>query len=120
MRSFGFPLQPEEVRGVFETVKNVLPTGLHGQALTVSGFLLLHALFMERGAYESTWRVLRRFGYTNELTLSDELLEGVPFDHPSDQVSFSPLKALAMSVNSGTSVIGQSDRFFKSLVLEAR
>jgi len=86
VKCFESPLQPEELMGVVETVKEKLPLGVHGTGLTVSGFLFLHALFMERGRYETTWTVLRKFGYTNELTLSDEILDAVPFDHAPDQI----------------------------------
>lgn len=87
MKCFDSPLQPDELAGVIETVKGKLPTGVHGNALTESGFLFLHALFMERGRYETTWAVLRKFGYTNELTLTDDLFDEVPFDHRPDKAS---------------------------------
>ena len=86
MKCFESPLQPDEIMGVINTVKDKLPSGVQGMGLTVGGFLFLHALFMERGKYETTWTVLRKFGYTNELTLSDEILNAVPFNHAPDQV----------------------------------
>lgn len=69
-----------------ETVKSKLPSGVSGRGLTVAGFLFLQALFMERGQYETAWKVMRKFGYTNDVLLSDEILHAVPFDHPPDQV----------------------------------
>ena len=60
--------------------------GIRGDGLTLEGFIFLHALFIERGRLETTWAVLRRFGYANSLRLSDELLKQVNFGHAPDQV----------------------------------
>ncbi|KAJ9598498.1 hypothetical protein L9F63_010818, partial [Diploptera punctata] len=37
-------------------------------------FLYLHCLFIQRGRNETTWTVLRRFGYTDNLQISKEYL----------------------------------------------
>ena len=83
---FNTPLQPDELLSVLETVSDKLPAGVSNNGLTLAGFLFLHALFMERGRFETTWQVLRKFGYTNDLTLSEDLLADVQFDHAPDQV----------------------------------
>ena len=54
--------------------------------LTLPGFLFLHALFIERGRLETTWAVLRKFGYDNDLLLSAEVLDQVNLQHGADQV----------------------------------
>lgn len=86
---FNTPLLPEEIAGVKKVVAEKLPAGVApGVGLTVTGFLFLHALFIERGRIETTWTVLRRFGYGNELTL-----QGAPhgsLDRRPDQVLSSP------------------------------
>lgn len=38
-------------------------------AITLKGFLCLHMLIIQRGRHETTWSVLRRFGYDNHLQL---------------------------------------------------
>lgn len=38
------------------------------------GFLFLHTLFIQRGRHETTWTVLRRFGYDDDLELTQEYL----------------------------------------------
>ena len=38
------------------------------------GFLYLHLLFIERGRHETTWTVMRKFGYAENLRLSEEYL----------------------------------------------
>lgn len=40
----------------------------------LSGFLFLHTLFIQRGRHETTWTVLRRFGYDDDLELTQEYL----------------------------------------------
>ncbi|UZJ57337.1 hypothetical protein CBS101457_006657 [Exobasidium rhododendri] len=43
--------------------------------LTLSGFLYLHTLFIQRGRLETTWTVLRTFGYGSDLTLEDSFVK---------------------------------------------
>ncbi|KAG8145492.1 hypothetical protein E2320_012018, partial [Naja naja] len=40
----------------------------------VPGFLFLNALFIQRGRHETTWTILRRFGYDDALELTDDYL----------------------------------------------
>ncbi|RZC51225.1 hypothetical protein C5167_019647 [Papaver somniferum] len=49
-----------------------------------SGFLFLHALFVEKGRAETTWMVLRKFGYDNEIKLRDDLIP-LSFKRAPDQ-----------------------------------
>lgn len=42
--------------------------------LAVSGFLFLHMVFIQRGRHETTWTVLRKFGYDDQLVLPREYL----------------------------------------------
>lgn len=62
--------------------------GVDGRGLTLPGFLFLHALFIERGRLETTWAVLRKFGYSDELRISELILDETPFTHTPDQVCF--------------------------------
>ncbi len=61
--------------------------GVSNNGLTLPGFLFLHALFIERGRLETTWAVLRKFGYNSELRLSDEALGVISFQRAPDQAS---------------------------------
>ncbi|BDA51482.1 mitochondrial Rho GTPase 2 [Coccomyxa sp. Obi] len=83
---FSAPLQPEELAGVKKVVSQKMPQGVSNNGLTLPGFLFLHALFIERGRLETTWAVLRKFGYNNELRLSDEALGVISFLRAPDQV----------------------------------
>ncbi|KAJ6928794.1 hypothetical protein NC652_012820 [Populus alba x Populus x berolinensis] len=80
VKCFNAPLQPSEIIGVKRVVEEKLPgggvsgMGVNDCGLTLTGFLFLHALFIEKGRLETTWTVLRKFGYNNDIKLSDELI----------------------------------------------
>lgn len=84
MECFSAPLQPSEL----QAIKRVVSEKLHPQvglrrdpnssapagtlSLALRGFLCLHALFIERGRIETTWTVLRCFGYGDNLELRED------------------------------------------------
>ncbi|CAA7401611.1 unnamed protein product [Spirodela intermedia] len=84
VRCFNAPLQPDEVVGVKKVVQEKMPEGVNDRGLTLTGFLFLHALFIEKGRLETTWTVLRKFGYDNDITLRDDLLP-LAFKRAPDQ-----------------------------------
>lgn len=51
-----------------------MPEGVNDNGLTLTGFIFLHALFIEKGRLETTWTVLRKFGYDNDIKLRDDLI----------------------------------------------
>ena len=63
-----------------------LPEGVNEQGLTLPGFLFLHAFFIEKGPLETTWTVLRKFGYTDDIKLADDLIPSLK--RAPDQVFF--------------------------------
>jgi Ras family protein T1 len=77
-------LQPSEIIGVLKVVQDKLSEGVNERGLTLTGFIFLHALFIEKGRLETTWTVLRKFGYNHEIKLADDLIP--PFKHAPDQV----------------------------------
>lgn len=74
VKCFNAPLQPSEIVGVKRVVQEKLPEGVNERGLTLRGFLFLHALFIEKGRLETTWTVLRKFGYNNDIRLDDVFL----------------------------------------------
>ncbi|XP_048532330.1 mitochondrial Rho GTPase 1 isoform X2 [Triticum urartu] len=66
--------QPTEISGVKRVVQEKMPEGVNDSGLTLTGFLFLHALFIEKGRLETTWTVLRKFGYDNEIKLRDDFI----------------------------------------------
>ncbi|KAJ2719673.1 ERMES complex Ca(2+)-binding regulatory GTPase gem1 [Coemansia sp. Benny D115] len=73
-KCFNTPLQQRELEGVKEIVKASRPDGVVDGGLNAEGFLYLHLLFIQRGRVETTWMVLRRFGYGDDLGLREDYL----------------------------------------------
>ncbi|KAI8522884.1 hypothetical protein RHMOL_Rhmol13G0031700 [Rhododendron molle] len=84
VKCFNAPLQPAEIVGVKRVVQEQLPDGVNELGLTLTGFLFLHALFIEKGRLETTWTVLRKFGYDDDIKLRGDLL-AVPSRKAPDQ-----------------------------------
>ncbi|GJM97017.1 hypothetical protein PR202_ga13909 [Eleusine coracana subsp. coracana] len=84
VKCFSAPLQPTEISGVKRVVQEKMPEGVNENGLTLTGFLFLHALFIEKGRLETTWTVLRKFGYDNDLKLRDDLI-AAPIKRAPDQ-----------------------------------
>ena len=86
VKCFNAPLQPAEIVSVKRVVQERIRGGVSDLGLTLEGFLFLHALFIEKGRPETTWAVLRKFGYDDDLKLRDDILP-VPTKHAPDQVA---------------------------------
>jgi len=55
-------------------VRENIPGGVRDDGLTEGGFLYLHTTFIQRGRLETTWTVLRRFGYGEDMRLTESFL----------------------------------------------
>lgn len=71
---------------VSRVVQEQLPQGVNEHGLTLTGFLFLHALFIGKGRLEMTWTVLSKFGYDNDIKLSEDLIPSDSFERNPDQV----------------------------------
>eukprot|EP00824_Muranothrix_gubernata_P007966 TRINITY_DN20183_c0_g1_i1.p1 TRINITY_DN20183_c0_g1~~TRINITY_DN20183_c0_g1_i1.p1 ORF type:complete len:490 (+),score=89.50 TRINITY_DN20183_c0_g1_i1:42-1511(+) len=71
-KCFGARLQDTELDGVKKVVQEAEADGIRNGCLTLVGFLFLHKLFIQRGRVETTWRVLRTFGYEDDLSLRED------------------------------------------------
>lgn len=71
---FDAPLQKAELEGVKNVISQSCPEGLTENSVNLEGFLFLHRLFIQRGRLETTWTVLRRFGYDDDLSLREDYL----------------------------------------------
>ncbi|GFZ51506.1 Mitochondrial Rho GTPase 1 [Saitozyma sp. JCM 24511] len=120
-KCFSTPLQSRELEGILQLVRGYDPSAVlplppystpstplqrdpsHGQlhqppslsppgeGITEMGFLYLHTSFIQRGRMETTWTVLRKFGYGEGLDLREDFL-APRFDVPYDcSVELSPL-----------------------------
>ncbi len=71
---FDAPLQAQELEGIKDLVREHAAGGVRDGGLTEAGFLYLHTIFIQRGRLETTWTVLRKFGYGEDLLLTEEFL----------------------------------------------
>ncbi|TFK27715.1 mitochondrial Rho 1 [Coprinopsis marcescibilis] len=90
-KCFDAPLQTQELEGIRAMVRENTEDGIRDEGLTEAGFLYLHTTFIQRGRLETTWTVLRKFGYAEDLRLTESFL--LPkFEVPPDcSVELSPL-----------------------------
>jgi mitochondrial Rho GTPase 1 len=61
------PLQPTEISGVKRAIQEKMPQGVNDNELTLTCFLFPHTFFIEKGQLETTWMVLRKFSYDDDL-----------------------------------------------------
>ncbi|VDP31029.1 unnamed protein product [Schistosoma mattheei] len=73
-RCFSIPLTAQSLHDVKQLVKQSCPGGVTVNGLTQKGFLFLHLMFIQKGRHETTWTVLRRFGYSNHMRLSEQFI----------------------------------------------
>uniref|UniRef100_A0A0X3NIM9 Mitochondrial Rho GTPase 1 n=1 Tax=Schistocephalus solidus TaxID=70667 RepID=A0A0X3NIM9_SCHSO len=73
-RCFAIPLTAQSLHDVKQLVRNSTSGGVNLHGITLKGFLFLHLVFIRKGRHETTWAVLRQFGYDNQLRLSNEFL----------------------------------------------
>jgi len=71
---FDAPLQQQELEGIKAMVREHSTNGATEQGITEAGFLYLHTMFIQRGRLETTWTVLRKFGYGEDLRLTEAFL----------------------------------------------
>ncbi|XP_033696477.1 mitochondrial Rho GTPase 2 isoform X5 [Tursiops truncatus] len=74
MSCFGHPLAPQALEDVKVVVSKNVAGGVRDDRLTLDGFLFLNTLFIQRGRHETTWTILRRFGYGDSLELTANYL----------------------------------------------
>lgn len=94
-KCFDTPLQLQELEGIKDTVRTNVDGGLglvvtrggtstsspaetptpSDEGLTEAGFVYLHTMFIQRARVETTWTVLRKFGYAEDLKLREDFLE---------------------------------------------
>uniref|UniRef100_A0A674EKB7 Mitochondrial Rho GTPase n=1 Tax=Salmo trutta TaxID=8032 RepID=A0A674EKB7_SALTR len=81
---FNAPLASQALEDVKNVVRKNVIDGVCDNGLTLKGFLFLHILFIQRGRHETTWTVLRRFGYDDDLELHQDYLFPLTLKVPPD------------------------------------
>ncbi|XP_072916214.1 mitochondrial Rho GTPase 2-like [Hemitrygon akajei] len=84
---FRNPLSAQALEDVKTVVWKNTTDGILDDGLTLNGFLFLNTLFIQRGRHETTWTVLRKFGYDDNLELTDDYLHPplrVPYESTTE------------------------------------
>ncbi|RKO99119.1 hypothetical protein CXG81DRAFT_14979 [Caulochytrium protostelioides] len=81
---FGAPLQNHELELVKSVIDEKEPEGLTDGGINELGFLFLHTMFIQKGRLETTWLVLRHYGYGDDLTLREDYLRPPSFVVPPE------------------------------------
>ena len=64
----------QEVKSLLNTNEAHLSGGAARNHITLAGFLHLNLLFVKKGRQETTWIILKHFGYDRHLAMSREYL----------------------------------------------
>nr|XP_032513662.1 mitochondrial Rho GTPase isoform X2 [Danaus plexippus plexippus] len=73
-KCFESPLQLQVLDEVKSVIAQNVAAGIENDCITMRGFIFLHCLFIQRGRNETTWTVLRKFGYDETLELTHSYL----------------------------------------------
>ncbi|XP_073943930.1 mitochondrial Rho GTPase isoform X1 [Choristoneura fumiferana] len=73
-KCFDTPLQLQVLDEVKSVIAQNIAGGIENDCITLKGFIFLHCLFIQRGRNETTWTVLRKFGYDESLELMHSYL----------------------------------------------
>ncbi|KAI0155125.1 mitochondrial Rho GTPase [Xylariaceae sp. FL1272] len=80
-KCFDKPLSPEDL----ENIKLSISKSVHGsdaeKGVTMKGFLQLNKMYAEKGRHETIWVILRKYHYTDSLSLEDSFIHP-KFDVP--------------------------------------
>ncbi|XP_048256694.1 mitochondrial Rho GTPase 1-like isoform X1 [Haliotis rufescens] len=73
-KCFNAPLHPQALEDVKAIVSRHTSEGICDDGISLKGFLFLHTLFIQKGRHETTWTVLRKFGYDDNLQLTKDFI----------------------------------------------
>jgi Ras family protein T1 len=80
-RCFEKDLAPDNLEQTKEMIRKEDPYGVTTHGITRDGFLTLCKLFAVKGRHETIWYILRKFHYTDSLTLKESFIH-TKFDVP--------------------------------------
>ena len=73
-RCFDKPLTDDDLENIKASISKVLPTLDTERGIDQAGFLQLNKIYAEKGRHETIWIILRKYHYTNSLSLDDKFL----------------------------------------------
>lgn len=81
MKCFEKPLSDDDLASVKRSIQRWSGDTSAEHGIDVNGFILLNKMFAEKGRHETIWIILRKFHYTDSLSLKDTFLHP-KFDVP--------------------------------------
>ena len=81
VKCFEKPLAEDELASIKKSIERVAPDSAGESGIDSRGFILLNKMFAEKGRHETVWIILRKFHYTDSLSLKDTYLHP-KFDVP--------------------------------------
>ncbi|KAF2802511.1 mitochondrial Rho GTPase [Mytilinidion resinicola] len=81
MKCFEKPLGDDDLRNIKQSIQRFAPQSASDEGIDGKGFLVLNKIFAEKGRHETIWIILRKFHYTDSLSLKDTFLRP-KFDVP--------------------------------------
>ena len=82
-RCFDTQLESNALQSIKNVIRGDCPSGITEDSVSLEGFVFLHKVFIQRGRHETTWTVLRAFGYDDNLDLRPSYIQphfNVPFE----------------------------------------
>ncbi|KAF4125652.1 mitochondrial Rho GTPase 1 [Geosmithia morbida] len=80
-RCFDKPLTDDDLENIKASISKALPNLQLERGIDQDGFLQLNKIYAEKGRHETIWIILRKYHYTNSLSLDDKFLHP-KFDVP--------------------------------------
>ncbi|USP79438.1 mitochondrial rho gtpase 1 [Curvularia clavata] len=80
IKCFEKPLGDDDLANIKRSMERFAPGATDEYGMDEKGFLLLNKIFAEKGRHETIWIILRKFHYTDSLSLQDTFL------HPKFEV----------------------------------
>ena len=81
MKCFEKPLAEDDLANIKRSIQRYAPESASENGIDERGFILLNKTFAEKGRHETIWVILRKFQYTDSLSLKDSFLHP-KFDVP--------------------------------------
>ena len=75
VKAFGAPLDKINLIEIKQLIDYNCVDGLCHDCITESGFVYLNNLSIQQGRIETTWTILRSFGYADDLSLRSDLVQ---------------------------------------------
>ncbi|KAF5242392.1 hypothetical protein FAUST_3403 [Fusarium austroamericanum] len=74
-RCFDKPLTTDDLDNIKLSIAKSLPASDLEKGIDLPGFLQLNKLYAEKGRHETIWIILRKFHYTDSLSLEDKFIQ---------------------------------------------